>query len=55
MRGFTKGFFIGTMLGGAACLMMEPCTSAKVRKMRRRANKAIKNMGCIIEEFISRK
>lgn len=55
MRGFTKGLFIGTIAGGAICLMMEPCTSAKVRKMRRRANKTIKNMGCIIEDFISRK
>ena len=55
MRGFAKGLFAGTIVGGAIGIMLEPCTSAKIRRMRKRATKTIKNMGCIIEEFMSRK
>lgn len=55
MRRFTKGLLLGTMVGGVVGFMIEPYSSARVRRMRRKANKTIKNMGCVIEDFIARK
>jgi len=56
MRGpmnFAKGFIVGSVLGGAICMMMEPPSSAKIRKVYRKTNRAMKTVGCAIEELLT--
>ena len=56
MRGtmnFAKGFVVGSVLGGAICMMMEPPSSAKIRKVYRKTNRAMKTVGCAIEELLT--
>ena len=56
MRGtmnFAKGFVVGSVLGGAICMMMEPPSSAKIRKVYRKTNRAMKTVGCAVEELLT--
>ncbi len=55
MRGFTKGLFTGALIGGSIAFMMEPCTAHKIKKIRKKANRTIKNVGYMIEGYLSSK
>lgn len=50
--GFAKGFLAGTIVGGAFCMMMEPPSTAKMKKAYRKTNRALKTVGCAIEDVI---
>lgn len=51
--GFAKGFFTGTVVGGAICMMVEPPSSAKIKKAYRKTNRALKTVGCAIEDLVA--
>ena len=56
MRGtmnFAKGFVVGSVLGGAICMMMEPPSRAKIKKVYRKTNRAMKTVGCAVEELLT--
>lgn len=50
--GFLKGFIAGSILGGAACMMVEPPDAAMMRRMKKKANRAIKKMEYALENLI---
>ena len=50
--GFIKGFIAGSILGGAACMMVEPPDAAMMRRMKKKANRAIKKMEYALENLI---
>ena len=52
--GFAKGFLAGTIIGGAMCMMMEPPNKTKIRKAYRKTNRALKTVGCAIEDLMIR-
>ena len=51
--GVAKGFIIGSMVGGAICMMVEPPSTAKIRKVYRKTNRAMKTVGSAIEDLVS--
>lgn len=51
--GFAKGLITGTVIGGVIGMMMDPPNTAKIRKIRKKTNRAIKNVGCAIEDLVS--
>lgn len=53
VTGFAKGFFVGSVLGGAICMMMEPPGTAKIKKVYRKTNRALKTMGCAVEDLFN--
>ena len=53
MMGFIKGFVAGTIIGGAVCMMMEPQTSNKAKKVYKKTNHALKTVGYAIEDLVS--
>ena len=55
MRGFTKGLFTGAIIGGSIAFMMEPCTAHKIKKIRKKANRTMKNVGYMIEGYMNGK
>ncbi len=50
--GFAKGFLAGSLIGGAVCMMMEPPNTAKIKKVYKRTNRALKNVGYAIEDLV---
>lgn len=54
VTGFAKGFFVGSVLGGAICMMMEPPGTAKIKKVYRKTNRALKTMGCAVEDLFNK-
>ena len=55
MRGtvnFAKGFVVGSIVGGAICMMIEPPSTAKIKKAYRKTNRAMKTVGCAIEDLV---
>ena len=58
MRGtmnFAKGFVVGSVLGGAICMMMEPPSNTKIKKAYRKTSRAMKTVGSAIEDLVSMK
>lgn len=51
--GFTKGLIAGSILGSAIGIMLNPPDAATMRKMRRKTKKAVRNMGCMVEDFVN--
>lgn len=51
---FAKGFLVGSMVGGAICMMMEPPNTSKIKKAYKKTNRAMKTVGCAIEDLVSR-
>jgi len=51
--GFTKGLIAGSILGGAIGLMVNPPDAATMRKIRRKTKRAVRNMGCMMEDFVN--
>ncbi len=51
-NGFIKGFIAGSILGGAACMMVEPPDAAMMRRMKKKANRVIKKMEYSLENLI---
>lgn len=52
--GFAKGFVAGSIIGGAVCMMMEPPNTTKMKKAYRKTNRALRTMGCAIEDLVVR-
>ena len=52
--GFAKGFLAGSVIGGAVCMMMEPPNRTKIKKAYRKTNRALKTVGCAIEDLVVR-
>lgn len=55
MRGtvnFAKGFLAGSIVGGAVCMMMDPPSTAKIKKAYKKTNRAMKTVGCAIEDLV---
>ncbi len=52
--GFAKGFLAGSVIGGAVCMMMEPPNTTKIKKAYRKTNRALKTVGCAIEDLVVR-
>lgn len=52
--GFAKGFLAGSIIGGAVCMMMEPPNTTKMKKAYRKTNRALRTMGCAIEDLVVR-
>ena len=52
VMGFTKGFLAGAIVGGAVCMMMEPPSTAKIKKVYKKTNRAMKTVGCAIEDLV---
>lgn len=50
--GFAKGFLTGTLVGGAICMMVEPPTATKMKKAYKKTNRALKTVGCAIEDLV---
>ena len=50
--GFAKGFLAGAIVGGAVCMLVEPPSNAKIKKAYRKTNRAMKTVGCAIEDLI---
>lgn len=50
--GFAKGFIAGTIIGGAVCMMMEPPSTAKIKKAYKKTNRAMKTVGYAIEDLV---
>ena len=50
--GFAKGFLAGSLIGGAVCMMMEPPNTAKIKKVYKKTNRALKNVGYAIEDLV---
>ena len=53
--GFAKGFLAGSLIGGAVCMMMEPPNTAKIKKVYKKTNRALKNVGYAIEDLVVNK
>ena len=52
---FAKGFLVGSMVGGAVCMMIEPPNTSKIKKAYKKTNRAIKTVGYAIEELVMNK
>ncbi len=52
---FAKGFIVGSMIGGAICMMMEPPSNTKIKKAYRKTSRAMKTVGSAIEDLVSMK
>ncbi|MEE0867686.1 MAG: hypothetical protein UIL37_05210 [Clostridia bacterium] len=52
--GFFKGFLVGSMVGSAAYMLMDPPSAAAMRKAKRKTIRSLKNMGYIIEDMVGR-
>ena len=52
---FAKGFLLGSMVGGAVCMMIEPPNTAKIKKAYKKTNRALKTVGYAIEELVMNK
>ena len=50
--GFAKGFIAGSIIGGAICMMMEPPSTAKIKKAYKKTNRAMKTVGYAIEDLV---
>jgi len=53
--GFAKGFVAGTIIGGAVCMMIEPPSTAKIKKAYKKTNRALKTVGYAIEDLVMNK
>ncbi len=53
--GFAKGFVAGTIIGGAVCMMIEPPSTAKIKKAYKKTNRALKTVGYAIEDLVMSK
>ena len=51
--GFAKGLIAGSILGSAVGMMINPPDAATMRKMRRKTKRAVRNMGCMVEDFVN--
>lgn len=52
--GFAKGFLAGSIIGGAVCMMMDPPSNARMKKAYRKTNRALKTVGCAIEDLVAK-
>ena len=55
MRGtvnFAKGFVAGALISGAVCMMVDPPSHAKIKKAYKKTNRAMKTVGCAIEDLV---
>jgi gas vesicle protein len=55
MMGFAKGFLAGSIIGGAACMMIQPPDTNKIKKAYKKTNRALKTVGYALEELVSGK
>ena len=53
--GFAKGFVAGTIIGGDVCMMIEPPSTAKIKKAYKKTNRALKTVGYAIEDLVMNK
>lgn len=53
--GFTKGLIAGSIIGSAVGMMVNPPDAATIRRMRRKTKKAMRNMGCMVEDFMMKR
>ncbi len=50
--GFAKGFIAGSIIGGAVCMMMDPPSTAKIKKAYKKTNRAMKTVGYALEDLV---
>lgn len=55
MMGFAKGFLVGSVIGGAVCMMIQPPDTNKIKKAYKKTNRALKTVGYALEELVSGK
>ena len=53
MMGFVKGFVAGSLICGSVCMMMEPPKMNKAKRLYKKTNRALKNVGYVIEDLMS--
>ena len=51
-NGFIKGFIAGSIISGAACMMVEPPDADMMRKMKKKANRVIRKMEYALEHLM---
>ena len=49
---FAKGFLAGAIVSGAVCMLVDPPSHAKIRKAYKKTNRAMKTVGCAIEDLV---
>ncbi len=49
---FAKGFLVGSIIGGTVCMMMEPPSTAKIKKAYKKTNRAMKTVGYALEDLV---
>lgn len=50
--GFFKGLITGAVMSSAVCMMTEPSSAVMMRKMRRKANRAMKSIGSMVDDIM---
>ena len=51
--GFTKGLIAGTVIGSAIGMMLEKPDPRAMMRLRRKTTRAVKNLGCAVEELVT--
>ncbi|MDK2801518.1 MAG: hypothetical protein PWP27_1770 [Clostridiales bacterium] len=49
---FTRGLITGTIIGATVSMMMNPMEDRDKRRLRKKANSFIRNVGDVIEDII---